>query len=229
VGDGGDPGQHDQSQPTAIQNGLGAYEACRKQIEAEDSLIGVRVGWLITAEAFLFAAYGAALAIESKFVPPSTHPYDLRLFDIVPIVGVTIAVLVGVGIGAAMHRLRVLSECAPRDLPPDYPSLWAEDIVVLLGHAGAALVAPIVIGSWIFVWQGLFWAALSCPMILLAGAVAYVGHLELSTDALEEKKETPLSPRIKGYIAVREHVLQAFHRRPADGRQGKAGRAHVSL
>jgi hypothetical protein len=206
VDEGQDPGHHDQSHSPCGPSAVGAYEACRKQIEAEDSLIGVRVGWLVTAEAFLFAAYGAVLAIQSKFVPPTTHPYDHRLFDVVPLVGITVAVLIGIGIGAAMHRLRVLSECSPLDLPPDYPSLWAEDLVVMFGHAAAALVAPIVIESWIFVWQGGTWVALSCPMIVVAGFLGYAEHLELTIDALNRRE--PRSPRLRHYVALKRQIRE---------------------
>jgi hypothetical protein len=157
------------------------YEAFRKQIEAEDGLIGTRVGWFIASEAFLFAAYGAVLAIQTNHPLPGTIPVDHRLFDAVPIVGVVMAVLVGCGIGAAMHRLRVLNKSYDKTQhPTGYPTVWANEVIVLLGHVTAASVAPVVILSWIFVWQGTtaFW--LSVPTVGLLIAVFVSLHLWLA-------------------------------------------------
>ena len=149
-----------QSTPRRSANderALRVYEAYREQIEHEDGLIGLRVGWFIAAEAFLFAAYGVVITVQARPVLPQAMQVDNRLFETVPIVGVVMAVLVGLSIGAAMHRLRLLhtayTECFGSG-PDDYPTLWSNGFIIFCGHIASASVTPIVIVSWFFLWLG---------------------------------------------------------------------------
>jgi len=161
------------------------YEAHRRQIEAEDALIGVRVGWFLASEAFLFAAYGTVLAVQGKAVIRGSHPMDDRLFEAVPIVGVLIAVLVGLGIGAAMHQMRLLTLGFRDDVRPHgYPSLWAKRYIVLLGHVTPALIAPVVLLAWVFVRLGRTPFLVGIPIVLAACGAAYLVHITLAEYAL---------------------------------------------
>ena len=165
----------------ANRSEVAAYDAYRRQIEAEDALIGTRVGWFIASEAFLFAAYGAVLAVQQRSVFRSTLPIDRRLFDAVPIVGIMVAVLVGSGIGAAMHQMRVLSVGYSEDgHPPGFPRIWAKRYIVFFGHVTAALIAPVVILSWVFVWVGSDWLLISIPIVLLSCFAFYLLHITLT-------------------------------------------------
>ena len=157
----------------------GVYKAYRAQIEHEDDLIGLRVGWFIATEAFLFAAYGVVVTVQSKPILGHALSVERRLLEAVPIVGILMAVLVGFGIGAAMHRLRLLHaryQTAIGHVPPDYPSLWAEPTVIFFGHLASALITPIVIVSWIFVWQGRDEMYLWLPILVLITLVGFGIH-----------------------------------------------------
>jgi hypothetical protein len=45
------------------------FELTRKQIEHEDSLVNNRTTWLLSLQAFLFAAYGFSLSAKSNLKP----------------------------------------------------------------------------------------------------------------------------------------------------------------
>ncbi len=56
-----------------MENAAEAYVAYRKQIEHEDDLIGLRIGWFIAAEGLLFAAYGVVFRLRPSH---SEVPYQ---------------------------------------------------------------------------------------------------------------------------------------------------------
>jgi len=91
-----------------LQDAVVVYRAYREQIEHEDDLIGLRIGWFIAAEALLFATYGVVLAVQQAGAIRGTVPIDHRVFTMVPILGMTMAVLVGAGVAAAMHHIALL-------------------------------------------------------------------------------------------------------------------------
>lgn len=137
------------------------YDTIRGQVEHEDDLIGIRVGWLIAAEAFLFGAYGVALSIHATGTLHGAVSADHRMFKAVPLAAIILATVIGIGIGAAMHRLSILCTdyvhfCKTNEnfLPDHYPPVWGRTYNTLLGHLPPVLVPPIVIESWIYVWKG---------------------------------------------------------------------------
>jgi hypothetical protein len=83
------------------------YRAFRTQIEHEDHLIGMRVSWLVAAEAFLFAAYAEVLGAPRNTVPRFSHA-AVHLFDVLPWVGIALAAIVFVAVCAAVLRLEEL-------------------------------------------------------------------------------------------------------------------------
>ena len=155
-----------RSTPLAEDTRTRLYWVYRSQIEHEDELIGLRVGWFIAGEALLFAAYGVVLAVQTKQPIKGTLSIDGRLLSIVPIVGMTMAAVVGVGIGAAMHQIVRLYLEHERlyplgQRPVGYPPLRASNAIATLGHLPASVLAPMIILSWAFVWKGwsgFFWA-----------------------------------------------------------------------
>ncbi len=141
-----------------MENAAEAYVAYRKQIEHEDDLIGLRIGWFIAAEALLFAAYGVVLAAPS-FALGGTVPIDRRVFTIVPILGIVMAVLVAAGVSAAMHQIVVLREQYDVKLssPPDlYPALRSTRAISGLGHLPAIILPALMTISWGWLWQSWF-------------------------------------------------------------------------
>ena len=73
-----------------VEGDVELYQAVRGQIEHESSLVGVRLGWLITAEAFLAAAYATVLTVSKESTKqPLSHFLNQahRLFVTLPIVG----------------------------------------------------------------------------------------------------------------------------------------------
>lgn len=84
-----------------------AYIAYREQIEHEDDLIGMRNGWLIAGEAFLFAAY-AALLVLTKQAEPQFVGSATQLFHELPWIGIALALLALSSVGAALWRSREL-------------------------------------------------------------------------------------------------------------------------
>jgi hypothetical protein len=149
----GNPEDADQPLDDAAE----VYEAYRKQIEHEDDLIGLRIGWFIAAEALLFAAYGVVLAVQQSGTIKGTVPIDRRVFTAVPILGMAMALLVGSGVAAAMHNIAVLWEpykCKSLSRPDRYPPLRATNTLVNLGHLPAAALPGLMIICWGFMWKG---------------------------------------------------------------------------
>lgn len=75
---------------------LEKYKAYRGQIEAQSTLVGVRLGWLIAAEAFLAAAYATVLTVtKGSNVPGNFISQAQVLYTALPIAGMLLAGLVG--------------------------------------------------------------------------------------------------------------------------------------
>jgi len=174
------------------------YNVYRVQIEHEDELIGLRVGWFVAAEAFLFAAYGVVLAVQKDSVIRGTIPVDKRVLTMVPLIGIVMAAIVGAAIGAAMHQMERLNQdyngCEgghpDQTLPSGYPPLRASDRVVTLGHLPAAFLAPIVIVAWFYVWKGYPGWLWSLAIVLILSGVFY----KVSSMALTDNEKDGVSP-----------------------------------
>lgn len=92
--------QHRWLRERATPEGYAAY---RMQIEHEDDLIGVRNGWLIGGEAFLFAAYAALLALPEGATRRFAEAAAVLYWEL-PIIGVVMALLVFCSVCAALVR-----------------------------------------------------------------------------------------------------------------------------
>lgn len=162
-----------------LQDAVVVYRAYREQIEHEDDLIGLRIGWFIAAEALLFATYGVVLAVQQAGAIRGTVPIDHRVFTMVPILGMTMAVLVGAGVAAAMHHIALLwlrYETRFARVPDGYPPLRGTNTIVNLGHVPAATLPGLMLVSWGFLWRGdpgLWWTIGS---VVLLGISFYCFH-----------------------------------------------------
>jgi hypothetical protein len=130
------------------------YDAYRKQIEHEDELIGMRNGWLIGGQAFLFAAYAATLAVQSHGAQRGFASAAHQLFVELPVVGTALAALVFLTVNAALCRSGQLRKRFDNlhETPQNYPSIMSI-IPRWIGHGVARLIPILFVGSWI----GVIW------------------------------------------------------------------------
>ena len=125
------------------------YAVYREQIEHEDELIGMRNGWLIGGQSFLFAAYAAVLIAPTSGTKGSAAS---QLFTVLPWVGVVLSISAFFTVNAALWRsweLRVNFDRA--FLPPeDYPPIMSRR-PRWVGHAVAWLVPMLFTVSWVLI------------------------------------------------------------------------------
>ncbi|HXW81381.1 MAG TPA: hypothetical protein VEJ84_17900 [Acidimicrobiales bacterium] len=184
------------------------YHVYRAQIEHEDDLIGVRMGWFLAAESLLFAAYGVVLAVQHKGAIKGTVAIDHHVFTIVPIIGMLMAVFVGLGVGAALHQIESLwteysgspkvSNLTQRK-PSGYPLLRSPNPVGLLGALPSISLPPIILLSWAFVWKGIPGLIWSSVGVACLSSVILMLHFQLlaspgqasSTSSVESQNAVP--------------------------------------
>jgi hypothetical protein len=129
------------------------YDAYRAQIEHEDQLIGMRNGWLIGGQAFLFAAYAATLAVQSHGVQRGFPSAAHELFYELPALGIALAALALTTVNAALARLRKLKKDFEylQERPEGY-ALIMSGTPRLFGHSVAVAIPILFIVSWIAVF-----------------------------------------------------------------------------
>jgi hypothetical protein len=109
------------------------YVTYRAQLEHEDNLIGIRNGWLIGGQAFLFAAYASALAVQSTRNDHVFFTAADNLYLALPWIGLALAVLAIVAVSAALRRSNRLCQ-KYLDLhlrPPHYPKIRPSSLFVV--------------------------------------------------------------------------------------------------
>ena len=140
---------------TADRNQIKAdiYDAYRTQIEHEDQLIGMRNGWLIGGQAFLFAAYASTLAVQNHGVQRGFPSAAHELFYELPALGIALAALVFTTVNAALARLRGLKKEFEnlRERPANYPLIMS-GTPRLFGHSVAVAIPILFVVSWIAVF-----------------------------------------------------------------------------
>jgi hypothetical protein len=136
--------------PERIQVDADVYDTYRKQIEHEDELIGMRNGWLIGGQAFLFAAYAGVLEVQGLGTPHGFASAAHQLFNELPAVGIALAALAFLAVYAALLRSRQLvSDFENWYNPPQYyPRIMAK-YPRRIGHSVARLIPILFIGSWL--------------------------------------------------------------------------------
>lgn len=95
------------------------YEILRRQVEHEDSLVILRLNWLLVSQGFMFVAYAQVLTSEK--VPD-------RLFPLVGIgvLSVFIGIFTLIGLSAAFNSLRGLSEDLGNPFAPEEQEVGEE-------------------------------------------------------------------------------------------------------
>jgi hypothetical protein len=112
-------------------------------------LLGVRVGWLIAAEAFLFAAYAAALVVPDRTGDPRFIPAAGRVFTLLPILGIVISVLVLSSIMAGVFATRHLQRaCECQRLPPWLPPVVGPGWTHFLGLISPLAIPVVIVSAW---------------------------------------------------------------------------------
>ena len=128
-------------------------ESYGARLNMKMALSAVRLGWLsITSEAFLFAANAALLGVpRSGVFVRQAHVFE----KVIPILGFFLALIVYLGILAALHSVRRLTrhwEC--REQPPEIPPVAGAKFTHLLGLLAPTLVPPLFMGAWAYLQLG---------------------------------------------------------------------------
>jgi hypothetical protein len=85
------------------------YKRFRGQVEHENELVHHRMTWLLTSNAFLFAAFAAALsAISMSSVEPQLVRLAKWLFTIIPVLGLFICYIASRVIDSAFLQIKML-------------------------------------------------------------------------------------------------------------------------
>jgi len=131
----------------------GPYWAFRAQIEHEDHLVGIRISWLMAAEAFLFAAYATALAVPAHAAHAGFQVTAVRLYEWLPIVGILLAAFVFLAVTAALMRLGELHRDFKRSVGKihGYPKVTSKKLQRMTGRIPGVFAPLVVIIAWSFV------------------------------------------------------------------------------
>ncbi len=111
----------------------------------EDELMSQRLGWLLTSQIVLFAAYGILL----KDVPQGSNK---RLIYVIEGFGITIACLIFIGILAAIIASYILYRKVNNKIDnplAEKQTLGVHPILTIIGWLVAAFILVIFIIAWI--------------------------------------------------------------------------------
>ena len=128
------------------------YDRYCRQIDKEDELVNLRINWLLSSQALLFAAIGLASDGMSNVVR-----------QVIPWVGLGSSLAIGVSVWAAVRSLNRYREILLEKLQPEmdllwhYPQLHREHWNLTLGNFSAKAVPLLFCVAWI---------AVMCPIWL---------------------------------------------------------------
>jgi hypothetical protein len=126
---------------------LDRYKAYRDQVEHEDQLMGIRIGWLIGSEAFLFVAY-AHITTEA-----GPEGVTARLLDVLPALGILIAIFISFAIAAAVVAVRGLRKACPPDAiqkSMDLPPMISGSCTHAIGLIPAWAIPITLVVAWLY-------------------------------------------------------------------------------
>lgn len=121
-------------------------EKCWELRHREDELMSHRLGWLLTSQIVLFAAYGILL---KENVPSGNNK---RLIDVIEALGLTIASLIFMGIMAAIIASYILYRKVNNEitnLSDEKQTLGVHPVLTIIGWFTAVLIPEIFIIGWI--------------------------------------------------------------------------------
>jgi hypothetical protein len=139
--------------PTPLQ----IYEFTRSKYTHEDSWIQQRVGWLLTANGFLFAGYGALLALTASVTDVSREVAALIKSSLILIsaIGLGLPLLVGAGVFAAFlskkSAIKEWNELVVADIRLLFPSIEATAKHKWLGSLASGGLCGFLVGVWLFI------------------------------------------------------------------------------
>lgn len=119
------------------------YLAAREKWVHEDQLINHRLTWLLVSQTLLFAAYGALLNTRCDVLFLSKIS---KILDVLPLLGIGIALVLLLSILAACHALRILRN------NKDSFQLQASTNTHLIGLIAPVLLPVIFIFAWSYIW-----------------------------------------------------------------------------
>lgn|SRR5690348_7642911 len=132
---------------------LDCYQVFRGRIEHEDNLIIQRLSWLLASQAFLFTAYAITTNGLSGLEPKSVGRFAEQsglLFRLIPTVAIGVALLIYIGILAALRAIRQLRRLyQDRPVPPDLPPIQTAATTRLLGLSAPLLLPLLFISVWL--------------------------------------------------------------------------------
>jgi hypothetical protein len=137
--------------PTQID----CYRLVRERMDQENTLITTRLSWFITAQSFLFAAYG--LSIRERV----NDSHDLHLLAqlrwLIPVVAFSSGVLIYVAILAGFFavledRSLLVVQLEKAKANPDFPALRSPCWRFWSGLVAPLLLPPLLILAWLFLW-----------------------------------------------------------------------------
>ena len=128
------------------------YRLVRDEITHEDNLIGARLGWFTSAQAFLLTALAIAQG-GAKRLPTAADNY---FFPLLPLVAIASDVLILLGVLAGLRVLkrwrRMLDEF------PGFPRVNKDDGLVRLGWAAPVGLPLVFLLAWLYLlavgWRG---------------------------------------------------------------------------
>ncbi len=135
----------------------------RKWMEHEDSLIDKRMGWLLTSQSILFAAYAIVLAQKESEMPPS-----LNVLKIIPLIALVSGVSIFVSIVAALTVWRWIRRKFPKD-----DTLTGPHVTHFLGLQSYVILPSIFISAWLYFITGNILSSLVVALGLPTGALAW--------------------------------------------------------
>jgi len=132
---------------------LEAYQLFRSRIEHEDNLIIQRLSWLLASQAFLFTAYAITTNGLSSLEPKIASRFFEQsglLFRLIPTVAIGVALLIYIGILAALRAIRQLRRLyQARPTSPDLPPIQTAATTRLLGLSAPLLLPLLFISVWL--------------------------------------------------------------------------------
>jgi hypothetical protein len=130
------------------------YEQIRSEIQHEQSLMNVRVNWLIASQAFLFVPL--AIGIDPRQSPRSVA--HSLFFPFIPYLGMALCALALVGIIAAVWRVESWKRKA---VYGDYGGEGEHDTfsmiqpkqpaIVIMGYCSSVGIPLVLAAAWVFI------------------------------------------------------------------------------
>ena len=130
-----------------------AYQLFRSRIEHEDNLIIQRLSLLVASQSFLFTAYAITTnglsGLEIKTGGHFLEQAEL-LFRLIPTVAIGLALLIYIGILAALRAIRQIRRLyQARPISPEVPPLQTAATTRLLGLSAPLLLPLLFVSVWL--------------------------------------------------------------------------------